>query len=150
MSALSFTAEITPDQKLKWLGATRETVVQMVAEAYPNGTIEVTFRKKARKRTSPQNAYYFGVVLQIIFGELQNIGNDDIKNVDQLHEWFKNKYLPPIPIRDREGLILGHLPPTTTKENTVEFWQYVEKVVKWGTEKLNIYIPPPPEKESHF
>jgi len=149
MSALSFTAEITPDQKLKWLGATRETVVQMVAEAYPNGTIEVTFKKKTRRRTNPQNAYYWGVVLPHIHAALVDLGNDI--DQDEAHDFLKNNFLPSKRIADRDGLNLGLAGKSTAKLTTVEFNAYIERVCRFALEDLNnLYIPPPPDKESHF
>jgi len=145
-TSLTFQAEITPDRKLKWLGATRETVLQMLSEAFPTGTIEVRFNRKTKRRTNPQNAYYWSVVLPHIHAALVELGNDI--DEEEAHDFLKNNFIPSKRISDRDGLNLGLAGKSTTKLTTVEFNAYLERVCRFALEDLNnLYIPPPPEKE---
>jgi len=90
--------------------------------------VEVCIQKWRKKRTTPQNKYYWGVVIPLI---AQYCGYDD----QEAHEALKFKFLR------KKGII-----PTvtsTTKLDTVEFMDYLEKVKRFASEELKIVIPDP-------
>ena len=87
-----------------------------------------------KKRTMSQNKYYFGVVLKIIASET---GND----IEDLHEYFKQKYLGN---KDIIVEIMGEKifrPITTTELDTKLFMEYIEKIRSFASLELNCYIP---------
>lgn len=96
--------------------------------------VELTLKKQARKRTSPQNRYYWGCVLQLIS---EHTGEDP----ESLHEALKAHFAP--------KHVIGNLvvPSGTRYLDTVDFSQFVEKVRRWAAEELNVNIPSPDEVE---
>ena len=108
---------------------------------FRSGThVEIIIRKYKAKRTNDQNAYYWGVVIPII---ADYVGHD---NPEDMHEDLKLKFNPVkskiVPNRRIGG--------TTTKLSTVEFFSaetsYVERICRWASIELGLFIPPPKKK----
>lgn len=100
----------------------------------PKMTVEIKQHKKTR--TGLQNAYYFGVVLKTIS---EYTGN----TVEELHEIFKDKFLPKM---EFEGFgVKKEVPVSTTKLNTHEFADYVDNILMLVSE-YGLYIPSPGEQ----
>jgi hypothetical protein len=97
----------------------------------------VTIKIGARKRSLPQNSYYWSVVLGIISAETGH-------SVDELHEYFKAKFLG-----YSTAKILGEfvgVPQSTTRLSTQEFSDYIERIRAWAAgDPLLISIPEPGE-----
>lgn len=89
---------------------------------------------EAQKRSNPQNAYYWGVVLSTI---AYNTGDD----ADSLHEHFKSKYL-----KIGEVEVLGGAKVIKTKSSAKlprdEFFNYIEQI-RAEVAPFGIYIPDP-------
>lgn len=82
------------------------------------GEYELIFKKFKKTRTIRQNAYYW-CYLNIIERET---GNDS----NELHEYFKRKFLQPKLIN-----VLGHeikIPGSTTKLSKLDFSDYIAKI----------------------
>lgn len=109
------------------------------------------FRTATKKRSSDQNRYYWGVILPMLAGAFQDAGNaispnnpDDLQN---LHDFLKQRYLPPRILADRRGE--GHeLPPSTAALSTTEFAEYTEQVRQFAIEYFSLNIPDPGEQST--
>lgn len=89
----------------------------------------VTIQKEAAKRSNDQNAYYWGVVIQLIS---DNTGHTP----DEVHEAMKMMFLK-VP-----GT--GGLPETirsSAKLSTKDFGEFVEKVKRWAASSIGVYCP---------
>lgn len=75
-------------------------------------------------RSNPQNAYYFGVIVDMIS---QETGNE----LEETHELLKVRFLKPIGKK------------STTQLTTVEFNTYIEKIQRWSAQELGCVIPDP-------
>jgi len=102
-------------------------------------TVELTIKKKNR-RSSPQNRYYFGVVVAEIRARLNELGND--LTPEQVHEILKYKFNP-LNIVGEGGEIIDSLGGSTAEMNKEEFGVYLDKIFVWALEFLNITIPAP-------
>ena len=94
---------------------------------------EVTIKRKATKRTLPQNRLYY-LWLNCISAETGN-------EVEDLHEYFKTKFLG---VRYR--IIYGEgitTPFTTTDLDTEQFKEYLDKVQRWANTEQGIILPNP-------
>lgn len=95
--------------------------------------IELILRKQAKKRTDPQNRYYWGVVVPMLsehFGYTK----------EEMHEALKWQFL-----KKPEAN-----PPTvgsTRKLSTEEFNNYIESIQVWAASEYSIVIPDPNEVE---
>lgn len=98
--------------------------------------VRVTVERYRNRRSDPQNKYYWSVVVPAI-GEV--IGEDDKEAV---HDFLKNELnYEIVAIGDKEIRV----PKSTAKLNTMEFKQYLERVQRWASEFLSLYIPGPDE-----
>jgi hypothetical protein len=95
--------------------------------------IELIVRKRKSQRSLQQNAYYWGVVIEIL-------ANHFGYEAGEMHEALKFKFL-----RTHEG----DLPAarSTAKLNTEEFVAYVDRVVRWAAQEHQLYIPDPGQVE---
>ena len=94
---------------------------------------EATVRKRKAQRSNNQNNYYFGVVCKILgdyFGYTE----------DEMHDALKMKFL-------RRGACDLETVRSTTKLNTSEFEEYLEKIRRWAITDYNVNIPLPNEVE---
>ena len=99
--------------------------------------IEMIIRPFRAKRTIPQNAYYWGVVLKTISKETGYTS-------EELHEFFKRIYLK------KEIVIGGKTYETsisTRKLKTDQFSEYIEKIKGFVFLKLDLVIPEAEECE---
>lgn len=125
-----------------------------IGSAFAGQTVEVTIKRLRRSRSNEQNRYYWGVVVAMVTQALNDIGNNEIKpnNPDSagvVHEFLKNKFLPPVIACDAQGQEL-RLPPSTRKVTTVEMMDYIAEIQQWAAEYLSINIPDPGEQLEFF
>ena len=95
-----------------------------------DGPIRIIITKYKRKRTLPQNRYYWGVVIKILSN---HTGYTD----DEMHDALKWLFLRV----KRDGL-----PDTcgsTKKLNTDDFNEYLDKIKIWASTEMGCYIPDP-------
>lgn len=95
--------------------------------------IELILRKRTKKRTNPQNRYYWGIVVPML---AENFGYTK----DEMHEALKWLFLRK-PDAD---------PPTvgsTAKLQTKEFAAYIEQIQTWAATEHGIVIPDPDEMD---
>lgn len=101
--------------------------------------VHITIKKKG-KRSSQQNRYYHGVVLQEIRLALKERGT--VVTGEQLHEAFKAMFNP-LPFASLDGEQLLPLGGSTTEMNKDQFGEYLDSIIAWAAEKLSLCIPPP-------
>jgi hypothetical protein len=95
------------------------------------GECELILRKWKRRRSGQQNNFYWGVVVPLV---CEHTGYTD----EEAHEALKFKFLRKKDERE-------FLPTTrsTAELSTVEFEDYLAKIVLWAGQELQVYIPPP-------
>jgi hypothetical protein len=99
--------------------------------------VELTVEKLKHPRTNSQNRYYWGVVVHEI---AKHTGHDP----EQIHELLKQMFSPKW--HYPAGLIgAAGIPTSTTRLDTLEFTDYIEKCRLWANEFLGLQIPLPGE-----
>lgn len=93
--------------------------------------IDVSVNPHKKHRSNPQNAYYWGIVIDIISGATGFTPKES-------HDAMRVKFLTDMQ---------GDLPrvKSTTELSTVEFMDYVAQIQQFGAEYLEVYIPDPDE-----
>lgn len=129
------------NNKLKLFDHEKKSIACWIS-TFKNGTkLDITIRKHKTKRTSDQNAYYWGIVIPIL---ADFFGHDDPEAV---HEDLKLKFNP-IQSRINLGKNIGD---STTKLSTIEFFSaedsYVNRICRWAASEYSIFIPPPKKAE---
>ena len=120
--------------------------VQKYCVSKKDGTfLRASLKIASKQRSSRQNRYYWGVVIYYISEEIGLEPNDahlEMKKMflrDRASEYEiqkkLNKQLPFIITR------------STTSLSTLEFIDYIDRVVRWASNFLSIYIPDPNQVE---
>lgn len=93
----------------------------------------LTFESRPN-RSNNQNRYLWGVVYKLISDEIGH-------TPEECHEIFKARFLPKYIVE--VGNIKETISLSTTSLDTVEFKEYINKVVRFAAEQLSIVIPDP-------
>lgn len=115
--------------------------IRLEAKVFDGKEIELTIRKKRKRRSDPQNRYYFGVVVEMVRIGLKDM-TGEIFNSDEAHDFLKMRFLKR-PLADTNGEQIGEKVLSTTKLDTIEFSEYIEQCCAFAAEYLGISIPPP-------
>jgi len=102
---------------------------------------ELTVQRRRAARSIQQNAYWWGVCLQVVS---EHTGYTP----DELHEIAKQMFLPKrLAMNDGNGEVVGEfvLGGSTRTLNTIEFGEFIEKWRQWAAETLDCNIPDPAE-----
>lgn len=103
--------------------------------------VQIRIEKRGSKRSSPQNRYYHGVVVQEVKLGFLNIGYE--MTAEQTHEWLKERFNP-IAVENKLGVTID-MPGSTTQMTKSQFSEYIEKIARFASEYLGIVIPAPNE-----
>jgi hypothetical protein len=106
--------------------------------AHEGKPVEVSVKRYRKRRSTQANAYYWGVVVAMI-GDY--VGESDPQTI---HEMLKAAHNYEIKTVDGKEI---RIPQSTADLTTVEFKEYIERVTRWASEYLSLYIPEPNEVE---
>ena len=123
------------------MGYARDSV--QVIDKLPNGVYEVeilTEIPKKGRRSTLQNAYYWGCVLAQMVREV-----DDSYNAEQFHDMLKGQFFGYTAIG--KGHIING---STAKLDTTEMEEYLVMCREWARDNLNLYIQLPNESGFNY
>ena len=124
------------DNKLKLQDHAKEAMARWVS-TFKNGThLDIIIRKHKSKRSLEQNSYYWSVCIGILsdaFGY----------EADEMHMVLRGKFLRIHDDKHPDFVIAK----STTKLDTVEFVEYIEKIQRWAATEHQIFIPDPEKAE---
>lgn len=104
--------------------------------------VRIIIEECKRKRSLNQNAYYFGVVVQLVHGAMIDAGNDiDTEEVHNMLKVDVGRLVKDVVLPDgtKRKVIRS-----TTELSTVEFEEYLEKCRAWAAQ-FDLIIPLPHE-----
>jgi hypothetical protein len=110
------------------------------ARQYPGKKVVIKFERKGSKRSSPQNRYYWGIVIKEITLRLRELGHQWITDED-VHDMMKLKFNYE-QIVSEQGEVL-ELPKSTSTLTKTQFAEYVDNIRMWASGFLSISIPDP-------
>lgn len=93
------------------------------------GVKRITVREYRRTRTNRQNRFYWGPVLGAFVEYRQEQGEE--YDTEMAHKFFGWKFLRQQTTDTETGEVLGWTIRSTTKLNTAEMSEYVEKILAW-------------------
>ena len=111
-----------------------------------DGLYTIEGKKATNKRTNPQNAYYWGVVIPLITQEFKRLGN--VCNEDLVHEYLKGKFglTAIVSFQERgEKVVLS-----TSKYSKQDFINYLDLVILFATQTLEVQIPEPSQAKTQM
>lgn len=109
------------------------------------GRYTVNVEKYKKKRSLPQNSYYYGVIIPSVLDGLVDMGfnKHDLSN-EVVHEMLKEKFLKH-DLGNENGEFVTIVRSTKTL-STSEFMDYIAEIQQWSSSFLGIYIPEPNEQ----
>lgn len=117
-----------------------------IVQQFNGMDVLLTFEKHKKKRSNPQNNFYWGICIPLIQNELKE-ATGEYKSVNDIHY----KILLPLfaPIREIININTGECLEeklSSSEMTTTQFCQYILEIQKWASEFLGIDIPNPNEK----
>ena len=109
---------------------------------------EIKVSKKFRKRTSPQNRYYWSVIVQY-WMDLLTDSQGEIYTKAQTHEFLKSNFNFKEIVSEVTGEVL-RMPKSTTENRTFEMEEFHDICRKKALEFFNVVIPLPNEQLEAF
>lgn len=109
-----------------------------------NGKYQMTI-KDIRKRSVPQNSYYWGVIVEEVRKGLYEIGYQEVQTAADAHLFIKTMHLRKEFINIKTGEMF-QAEGSTTELSIPEFNEFIERVIQWAAEWLGISIPSPNEQ----
>lgn len=130
----------------KYRVVNRKLFVQCLS-SFRGKPLTLTVERKKKKRSSPQNRYYWGVVVPIIQLGLLDAGWDRIAcSKDNVHELLKSKFLPNREVTNLKTGEIMEMPGSTAECTTTEMMEYIDEITAFAAEFLGVQIPAPNEE----
>ena len=122
-----------------------------ILQAFPGKPITVTVAQTARKRSSPQNRYYW-LILNFILPFIKDADpeNNLTLKAEDLHEFFKGEFLGTIDKAISADGDTIQVVRSTTDLSKDEMGQYIDLIAKFSIEFFNAPIPLPEEQMEAF
>jgi hypothetical protein len=109
--------------------------------------IKVTIEKRYSRRSSRQNSYYWGVVVSVIHERLVEFGWDVTQ--EETHEFLKDRFNRREYISPDTGEVFSVIKETKGMD-TVEFNRYIDDIIRFSAETLDVQVPYPNEQLDIF
>lgn len=132
---------VTKDGRL--LIQNRRAFDEAVSRLNPEWQLEVTVKRQRATRSTLQNRYYWGVVIDALVRHC-----DHNYTPDEMHEICKAKFIPKtLAVCDGNGEVVCEyvFGGSTRRLNTEQFGDYMETIRQWAAESLDLIIPDPDE-----
>jgi hypothetical protein len=122
------------------------SLIRDIINSFEGKIIEITFQKKRSTRSTPQNAYYFGVII-VLFCEAVRAEWGEIWSKEKAHEFLKSQFLFFEKHNEDTGEIV-RTPKSTTECTKTEFEEYLTSCRNFMSEWFNVDAPLPNEQIS--
>lgn len=106
--------------------------------------VEVIIKRLRSTRSSQQNRFYWGVVINVMRQAFKDIGY--LLNTEETHTILKDKFMPYTDIVTPDGEVISRKYKSTTELTKTEFGEYIDKISQFAAESLNVNIPQPNEQ----
>lgn len=105
------------------------------------GLYEVAVCPRRVTRSNAQNSYLWGVVYEAIRLGISEAWGEDL-SADEVHIAMRERFLSRPIVNRNTGEVVQNIAGSTAALNTTEFADYLDKIIKFGGEFLNVEVPP--------
>lgn len=126
----------------------RKLFVQCLA-SFRGKPLTLTVERKKKKRSSPQNRFFHGPVLDILQMGLIDAGYNEARSKEWVKDLVKYKFLRSEAVSETTGEVIEVIRGTSDL-TTSEFMDLMADVTQWAAEYLGIEIPDPGQVELTF
>ena len=99
-------------------------------------------RRCRDQRTLKQNAWYWVSVVKTVRERIAELWGEQYSS-EQIHVWMRSMFLKQPIVNHGTGEVMGETVKSTTELDTKEFSDYVDRIIKWAGEVLEVEIPAP-------
>ena len=103
----------------------------------------ITLEKPKKKRSNPQNAFYYGVIIPIVQNCLRDAGY--LMTNEATHDLIKLKFLKEVILTNEETGEIVERVKSTTELSTSQFMDFVAEIRAFTNEYFGTDIPEPNE-----
>ena len=125
---------------------TNPAVIRKAFDGLKDGRYIVDITKQ-NKRSNPQNAYYWGLVIPLLKKAFEDLGHE--LTAEEVHEFLKAKFNFKEIINQETGEV-NQIPLSTTRLSKSEFSDYIEKIQIFAATFLNLVVPGPGSQSEMF
>ena len=127
-----------PDARYRW----REAMQTLSGKR-----VTVTVERYARTRTSPQNRYYWGVIVPHALMAMKDAGNGWLSEKSEEHLIIVHDMLTERFLNNAVDIVLpdgnSKSKNSTKRLNTLQMMDYCDQVRQWLLDVFGYYCPPP-------
>lgn len=138
---------ITTEVKQGKLTRNRKLIMDVIG-SFEGKVIEITIQKKRKKRSNPQNRYYWGLLVPF-WRKLLLEEWGEVHTNESTHEFLKMNFGYNEKVDESTGEIF-RTPRSTTENSTVEMEEYHEVLRQKAFEMFGAAIPLPNEQIELF
>lgn len=112
-------------------------------KSFEGADVLITLENPKKKRSNPQNAFYYGVVIPIVQNCLRNAGY--VMTNEATHDLIKLKFLKEVILTNEDtGEVIERV-KSTTELSTSQFMDFVAEIRQFTNEYFGVDIPEPNE-----
>jgi hypothetical protein len=120
----------------------RNLIIEAI-KSFEGKDVLITFEKPKKKRSNPQNAFYYGVIIPIVQNCLKEAGH--IMTNESTHDLIKLKFLKEIILVNEDTGEVVERVKSTTELSTSQFMDFVAEIRQFTNEYFGVDIPEPNE-----
>jgi len=135
--------EITTSVANGILNKNRNRIVEAV-KSFEGKEVVITIQVKRKKRSNPQNAYYWGVIVPIFQKGIKDNWGENF-SIKETHEHLKYRFNSKEKLNKDTGEIIN-IPKSTTDNSTEDQERYCNDIREFVREWFNVVIPLPNEQ----
>jgi hypothetical protein len=120
----------------------RNLIIEAI-KSFEGKDVLITFEKPKKKRSNPQNAFYYGVIIPIVQNCLKEAGH--VMTNESTHDLIKLKFLKEIILVNEDTGEVVERVKSTTELSTSQFMDFVAEIRLFTTEYFGVDIPEPRE-----
>lgn len=113
-------------------------------KSFEGADVLITLEKPKKKRSNPQNAFYYGVVIPIVQNCLRDAGY--VMTNEATHDLIKLKFLKEAILTNEETGEVVERVKSTTELSTSQFMDFVAEIRQFTNEYFGVDIPEPNEE----
>lgn len=118
---------------------TRRMVIDHIRQI--RGVHRFQLQRVRAQRSLQANAYLWGVVYKAVQAGLEEAWGER-KSVEWIHQYLKKRFLTEPVVNRTTGEVIDETVGSTAELDTKAFAEYIDQIIQFAGEHLNVEIPP--------
>lgn len=122
-----------------------DTMKQHLSELLQTQDVCIELKKISKQPTDSQRGYYWAVILPMIKHGLYELGNDQYKQIEDVHDFMKEQLkfytIETIKIKKTMLRVKKYKSISNAEGAKDETSKYIDECIRWAAENLSVIIP---------